>query len=156
MASYRSRQPGRHLWHRFLQSARENLSWDASVSHLTWQEHGESLLRRLLSSLQLEDQTAQQLQCYKLAWEIPDEGLDLQKVHLVRMKKRKRKEGNSKEQFCLNSLQADVFANNQMQSEQLCALESQSEWQQRAAKIDAHEVRRIDIALRVGGVSISG
>jgi hypothetical protein len=98
MASYRSRQPGRHLWHRFLQTARENLRWDASVSHLTWHEHGEPLLRRLLSGLQREDQTAQQqqqlLQCYKLAWEMPKEGthLDLQKVHLVRMKKRRRTE----------------------------------------------------------------
>jgi hypothetical protein len=96
MASYRSRQPGRHLWHRFLQSARENFSWDASVSHLTWHEHEEPLLRRLLSSLQGEDQTAQQLQCYKLVWEMPKEGtdLDLQKVHLVRMKKGKKEEQN--------------------------------------------------------------
>ena len=86
MASYRARQPLRHIWHRFLQSARKEFIWVAGVNELSWRQHGEPLLEKLFGGVHWQGETlsVRAPSCFKLAWE-PHSSLtlDLQKVHLV-------------------------------------------------------------------------
>jgi len=91
MAMYRKKQPLRHMWNYFVQCVQENFGSDA-VDGLSWTEHGQPLLSRLVSGVLVDVPLQQQQlqQCYKLAWE-PAVELDLQRVHLVRKKcKRQR------------------------------------------------------------------
>ena len=79
MASYRTRNPLRHMWNSFVQRARKYFDCDA-VDSLRWNEHGHPLLIKLVSGLACGTDS---LRCYKLAW-LPGEELNLQQVHLAR------------------------------------------------------------------------
>ena len=95
MAIYRKKQPLRHMWNCFVQCAQQNFGSDA-VDGLSWTEHGQPLLSRLVSAaladapLQQQQQQQQLQQVYKLAWEQAEE-LDLQRVHLVRKKSKRQR-----------------------------------------------------------------
>ena len=78
MASYRARQPLRHMWTRFVQRAREHFSSD-EVDGLDWSKHGQPLLSNIVDMA--ADTSA--LQSYKLDW-MPGPVLHLHQVQLVK------------------------------------------------------------------------
>jgi hypothetical protein len=86
MTVYRSRKPLRHMWIKFVQRARVHFNCDAADS-LSWDEHGQPLLARLMAGMK-ED--AQPLQRYKIAWGAGEVQLDLQRVKLMLKQRRKK------------------------------------------------------------------
>ena len=95
MASYRARFPHRHMWNRFVQHARAEFGREG-VDQLSWTEHGQPLLCRLLGSSSsnrcgqsCDTDTKRLSQQYRLAWQAGGE-LDLQQVHLVKKGSRSR------------------------------------------------------------------